>query len=84
MGRSVQHWSSPLVCFALDHLYSERFRIWVSLELTQAGLPSGIKTQSVSRELFDLYWDLSIVRLVPARGDWRQPQAQKALGKPSL
>lgn len=48
------------------------------LGVDQERLHSGIKTQSVSRELFDVSWGLSVVRLVPARGDWLQPQVQKA------
>lgn len=45
-------------------------------------IDSDIKTRSVSREGFDVDQGLGIVRLVPAQGDWLQPQVQKAVGKP--
>lgn len=66
------------MCFALDHLCVEWLRIQAGWELTQGGLHSGVKTQSVSRELFDVYWGLSFVRSAPGRGDWLRPQGQKA------
>lgn len=69
------------MCFALDHLCVEWLRIQAGWKLTQDGLHSGVKTQSVSRELFDVYWGLSVVRSAPGRGgDWLQPQGQKAAG----
>lgn len=43
------------MCFALDHSCVERLRIQAGWELTQDGLHSGVKTQSVSRELFDVH-----------------------------
>lgn len=43
------------MCFALDHSGAERLRIQAGWELTQDGLHSGVKTQSVSRELFAVH-----------------------------